>query len=274
MFYTRVFAAARRMTSRSLPLSAVLCAALALAGCASAPPHNALAQWRGSPNHNERRAQLIVLHHTQMDSAGQALRTLQTANSQGRVSAHYLVGEDGRIYQLVAEDRRAWHAGAGRWGEIGDLNSVSIGIELDNDGSEPFAEAQVQSLLRLLDDLTRRLGIDRQAILAHGDLAPSRKSDPSVLFPWKRLADAGFGLWPREPLAPPPPGFDPWAALRLIGYDLRDPGAALASFHRRFRGNEAREWQAGDAEVLYDLQRQLLALPEGAPPPLPAPPLR
>lgn len=262
------------MNPRRLPSLAALAAALIAAGCASAPPHNPLAQWRGSPNFNERRAQLIVLHHTQMDSAQEALRTLQTANSQGKVSAHYLIGEDGRIYQLVAEDKRAWHAGSGSWGYASDLNSASIGIELDNDGDEPFAEAQIQSLLRLLDDLTRRLGLPRQAILAHGDLAPGRKSDPSARFPWKRLADAGFGLWPRDTLAPPPPGFDPWTALRLIGYDLRDPGAALASFHRRFRGNELRDWQPGDAEVLYDLQRQLVALPEGAPAPLPAPPLR
>lgn len=262
------------MDLRRFPSSCALALALLAAGCASAPPHNPLAQWRGSPNFNERRAQLIVLHHTQMDSVGEALRTLQTANSQGKVSAHYLIGEDGRIYQLVAEDRRAWHAGAGSWGDVSDLNSASIGIELDNDGSEPFAEAQIQSLLRLLADLSKRLGLPRQAILAHGDLAPGRKTDPSVQFPWQRLADAGFGLWPRAAAAAPPAGFDPWVALRLIGYDLRDPGAALAAFHRRFRGNEAREWQPGDAEALYDLQQQMLALPEGAPKPLPAPPLR
>ncbi|MGO1072058.1 N-acetylmuramoyl-L-alanine amidase [Lysobacter sp. CA199] len=247
---------------------------LALAACASVPPHNPLAQWRGSPNHNERRAQLIVLHHTQQDSVEESLRTLSTRNSQGQVSAHYLIGEDGRIYQLVAEDRRAWHAGAGRWGDIWDLNSASIGIEIDNDGSEPFAQAQIQSLLRLLADITERLGIPGYMIVAHGDIAPTRKTDPSVLFPWRRLAEAGFGLWPRENPAPPPPGFDAWAALRLVGYDLREPAAALAAFHRRFRGNEAREWQPGDAEILYDLQRQLMALPEGAPQPLPAPPLR
>lgn len=253
-----------------------LCVALIVAsvGCASAPPHNPLAQWHASPNHNERRAQLIVLHHTQQDSVERSLRTLSTHNSQGQVSAHYLIGEDGRIYQLVAEDRRAWHAGAGRWGDISDLNSASIGIEIDNDGVEPFSEAQIQSLLTLLADITRRLSIPRYMIVAHGDIAPTRKSDPSVLFPWARLAQAGFGLWPRADRVAPPPGFDAWAALRLVGYDLREPGAALASFHRHFRGNESREWQLGDAEILYDLQRQLVALPEGAPLPLPAPPLR
>lgn len=254
----------------SLPHSLRLAAfvlSLAVAGCASVPAHNPLAQWRASPNFNERRAQLIVLHHTQQDSVGQSLLTLSTRNSQGQVSAHYLVGEDGGIYQLVAEDRRAWHAGAGRWGDISDLNSASIGIEIDNDGTEPFTEPQIQSLLRLLADLTDRLNIPRYMIVAHGDIAPTRKTDPSVLFPWARLAQAGFGLWPGANPPPPPPGFDAWAAMRLIGYDLRDPGAALAAFHRHFRGNESREWQPGDAEVLFDLQRQLMALPEGAPPP-------
>jgi N-acetylmuramoyl-L-alanine amidase len=247
---------------------------LAAAGCASAPPHNPLAQWHPSPNYNERRAQLIVLHHTQQDSVERSLLTLRTRNSQGQVSAHYLIGEDGRIYQLVAEDQRAWHAGAGRWGDIWDLNSTSIGIEIDNDGSEPFAEPQIQSLLKLLGDITTRLSIPRYMIVAHGDIAPTRKTDPSVLFPWARLAQAGFGLWPRDDRPAPPPGFDAWAALRMVGYDLREPGAALAAFHRHFRGNEAREWQPGDAEILYDLQRQLMALPEGAPAPPAAPPLR
>lgn len=254
---------------RSLRLAA-LAAILFAAGCASlpSPPRNPLAQWHPSPNHNARRAQLIVLHHTQQDSVERSLRTLRTRNSQGQVSAHYLIGDDGRLYQLVADEQRAWHAGAGRWGDISDLNSASIGIELDNDGSEPFSDAQIDSLIRLLADLTSRLGIPRSMIVAHGDIAPTRKTDPSVLFPWQRLAEAGYGLWPRTPRAEPPPGFDPWAALRLVGYDLSDPGAALAAFHRHYRGNEAREWQAGDAQVLYDLQLQLMALPEGAPPPL------
>ncbi|KRB11602.1 N-acetylmuramoyl-L-alanine amidase [Lysobacter sp. Root690] len=255
---------------RAAALSSILFAA----ACASVPPHNPLAQWHPSPNFNQRRAQLIVLHHTQQDSVERSLQTLRTRNSQGQVSAHYLIGDDGRIYQLVADDQRAWHAGAGRWGDISDLNSASIGIELDNDGTEPFSDAQIDSLIRLLADLTKRLSIPPYLIVAHGDIAPTRKTDPSVLFPWQRLAQAGYGLWPRAPLSAPPPGFDAWAALRLVGYDLREPGAALASFHRHFRGNEAREWQAGDAEILYDLQRQLLALPEGAPAPLPAPPLR
>lgn len=240
-----------------------------LAACASAPPRNPLAQWHGSPNHNARSAQLIVLHQTEMHSAQAALLTLRARNAQGRVSAHYLIGNDGRLYQLVSEQARAWHAGASRWAGIEDLNSASIGIELDNDGQSAFSEPQLQTLLRLLADITARLDIPRQLIVAHGDIAPARKRDPGVLFPWQRLAEAGFGLWPRAALVPPPAGFDPWAALRLIGYDLRDPAAAVRAFHRHYRAGEGEAWAPGDAEILYDLQQQLLELPVALPAPTP-----
>lgn len=235
----------------------------ALAGCAGAPVRNPLAEWRPSPNHNPRSAQLIVLHQTEMKSAGAALLTLQTRNLHGRVSAHYLIGDDGRLYQLVAEDARAWHAGASRWAGMEDLNSASIGIELDNDGESPFTEPQIAALLRLLEDVTTRRQIPRHLVVAHGDIAPARKHDPGVLFPWARLAQSGFGLWPRPSLAAPPPGFDPWVAMRLIGYDLRDPGAAVRAFHRRYRGTEGHVWEPGDAEILHDLQLQLMAMPAG-----------
>lgn len=242
--------------------------AACLAACASAPTRNPIAQWRSSPNHNVRSAQLIVLHHTQQNSVEEALLTLRTRNAQGRVSAHYLIGNDGRMVQLVSEDARAWHAGASRWAGVQDLNSSSIGIELDNDGESAFSEPQIQSLLRLLADITARLDIPPHLIVAHGDIAPTRKRDPSALFPWQRLAEAGFGLWPRAARAPPPPGFDPWLALRLIGYDLRDPAAAVRAFHRHYRAGEGEAWEPGDAEILHDLQLQLLELPA----PLFAPP--
>ena len=241
-----------------------------LASCASGPERNPIAEWAGSPNHGTRWARAIVLHHTAMDSADGAIRTLQTGNSGGPVSAHYLIGEDGRIHQLVADSQAAWHAGNSRWAGIDELNAWTIGIELDNDGREPFPPAQVDALVVLLEDLTTRLRIPRHMVIGHSDIAPTRKDDPSVLFPWQALAHAGFGLWPREPLQPPPEGFDPWVALRLVGYDLRDPGAALAAFHRRFRGSEERVWLPGDAEILFDLQQQLMELPPARPEPLDA----
>jgi N-acetyl-anhydromuramyl-L-alanine amidase AmpD len=232
-------------------------AALLLAACAHAP-RNPLADWVPSPNFEPRRPVLIVLHATEQESVQQSLDTLRTGNSGGPVSAHYLVGRDGAIFQLVADDMRAWHAGPGRWGTITDVNSVSIGIELDNDGESPFAPAQIASLLRLLDDLCTRLDIPRTQIVAHADFAPTRKRDPGYRFPWKQLADAGFGAWPRGDLVDPPPGFDPWNALRLLGYPLEQddtPGrvATVRAFHRHFRGDEGEVLDAEDARILYAL---------------------
>ena len=135
--------------------SAILLALLALlAACAPLPPRNPLATWVASPNHDIRRPVLIVLHFTNQHSVQESLDTLRTKNSGGPVSSHYLVGADGHIYQLVSDQLRAWHAGPGRWGTITDINSASIGIELDNDGATPFAQPQITSLLRLLTDLT------------------------------------------------------------------------------------------------------------------------
>ncbi|RYE82294.1 MAG: N-acetylmuramoyl-L-alanine amidase, partial [Methanosarcinales archaeon] len=143
-------------------LRATLClVVLSLGACAHAPQRNPLAQWVPSPNYDTRRPILIVLHFTDQQSVRQSLSTLRGRNSGGRVSAHYLIGEDGARYQLVSDDQRAWHGGAGRWGTITDINSASIGIELDNDGGEPFAPAQIDSLLVLLDDLCTRLRIPR-----------------------------------------------------------------------------------------------------------------
>ena len=242
---------------------AVVAMALTITACASAPQvaPNPVPEWHPSPNHDARSAQMIIIHQTEMESAEAALLTLQTRNSGGRVSAHYLIGKDGRLYQLVAESQRAWHAGASRWGSATDLNSGSIGIELDNDGVAPFSTAQIDTLLWLLGNITGRLDIPRHLIIGHGDIAPSRKRDPSALFPWQRLAEAGYGLWPRAPLAPVPAGFDPWVALRLVGYDLRDPAAAVRAFHRHYRGNEEEQWLPGDAEILHDLQLQLMEMP-------------
>jgi N-acetylmuramoyl-L-alanine amidase len=201
---------------------------------------------------------VIVLHQTEMATAEAALARLRDPRATARVSAHYLIGRDGRIYQLVADGERAWHAGASRWGGRGDLNSASIGIELDNDGVAPFPDAQVEALLRLLADLAARHRIARDQVIAHSDVAPTRKVDPSARFPWERLAQAGFGLWPRADPAPAPADFDPWLALRLIGYDLRDRDAAARAWHRRFRGVEDAAFDAADLAILHDLQRQLL----------------
>jgi N-acetyl-anhydromuramyl-L-alanine amidase AmpD len=245
------------MRLRLLP-SALLVAALA--ACSHAPQRNPLATWVPSKNFGPRQPILIVIHATEQGSLEESLDTLRTANSGGPVSAHYLVGRDGRRYQLVADGERAWHAGPGHWGTITDVNSASIGIELVNDGESDFPPAQVASLLVLLEDLCKRLGIPRTQVVAHADFAPTRKRDPGFRFPWKQLADAGFGAWPKEPLDDPPPGFDPWQALRLLGYPLEQDDSAghadtVRAFHRHFRGDENDVLDAQDARILHALTR-------------------
>ncbi|WP_240922560.1 N-acetylmuramoyl-L-alanine amidase [Oleiagrimonas sp. C23AA] len=228
-----------------------------LEACAGIPPHNRLATWVPSPNFNERQPQLIVLHFTDEASVAQALHTLRTHNGEGRVSAHYLIGRQGHVYQLVADTKRAWHAGAGRWSGITDVNSASLGIELDNDGHEPFPRAQIDSLLRLLTDLTTRWGIPCTQIIGHEDLAPTRRDDPGPYFPWAQLAAAGFGRWPQAPLLNPPAGFDPWLAMAALGYDLSDRSAAVRAFHHHFRAMQGETLDAQDLRVLYTLVQPL-----------------
>ena len=246
---------------RGLPVACLL-----LAACAHAPrpTPNPLAEWVPSPNLDARRAVVIVLHATEQSSAQESLDTLRTANRGGPVSAHYLIGDDGRLYQLVADGARAWHAGGGRWGTLTDLNSTSIGIEIDNAVGEPYTDAQVATLLRLLDDLTTRLSIPKSQVIGHADLAPTRKRDPGALFPWARLAEAGYGLWPQGALVDPPPGFDPWLAMAAVGYPLDDRAAAVRAFHRHYRGRDDGDdpqatFDAEDLRILHALAQQRLA---------------
>lgn len=152
-----------------------------------------------SPNFNERRAppDMLVLHYTGMQTGEAALARL--CDAEAEVSAHYLVEEDGRIFGLVPEERRAWHAGRGVWQGQDDCNAASIGIEIVNPGHEfgyrAFPDAQIAAVIALISDIRERWTIPDSRIIAHSDLAPERKEDPGELFPWKRLAEAGHGLW-------------------------------------------------------------------------------
>ncbi len=226
------------------------------------PYKSPIASWQASENFESRKPQLIIIHHTNMRTLAEALKTLQTGNPLGRVSAHFLLGREGEILQLVADNERAWHAGIARWAGRTDLNSASIGIELDNDGSTPFTQTQIAALIALLTDLTTRLGIEPQQVWGHSDIAPARKDDPNKYFPWATLAEAGFGLWPKN-AAPKntgqavPENFDPWLALALIGYDLSDRPAAVMAFHRHYFGTETSELTPDDLVVLADLIGQL-----------------
>src|SRR5260221_13866314 len=212
--------------------------ALALAACSSTPVRTGQAGgvWVASPNFDERRPGYVILHHTSTDTTARAIRIL--TDPATRVSAHYVIGRDGRQVQLVDERSRAWHAGDSRWGGYADINSSSIGIELDNSGFEPFAEPQIRALLALLSELRERYRIPAANYLGHGDVAPGRKVDPSRYFPWKLLAEQGFGLWCDTPAAAEPPGFDATLALQAFGYDVSDPTAAAAAFRPHFRSDE------------------------------------
>jgi len=162
-----------------------------------------------SPNFDARLAppDMIVLHYTGMASGAAALDRLTDPAS--KVSAHYLVEEDGRLFALVDEARRAWHAGVASWGVATDINGAAIGIELVNPGHEfgyrPFTDDQMTTLTALLTDIRDRWTIPDARILAHSDVAPARKQDPGERFDWQRLAAAGHGLWTEPPPAPGAP---------------------------------------------------------------------
>lgn len=159
---------------------------------------------RPSPNHDARpdgtAIDTLVIHYTDMLSAEAALRRL--CDSLAEVSAHYLIAEDGTIFRLVADSRRAWHAGRSRWRGVEGLNANSIGIELANpghtNGYRPFPVAQMEALIALGHDLMARHGISPRNVVGHSDVAPERKIDPGELFDWRMLAAAGVGLWPED----------------------------------------------------------------------------
>lgn len=190
---------------------------------------------------------MLILHYTGMRTAQEALERL--ADSAAQVSAHYVIDEDGSVLRLVAEERRAWHAGKSFWSGETDINGCSIGIELVNPGHEfgyrAFPEAQMASLVMLAGDIVRRHRIPPERVLGHSDVAPLRKQDPGELFDWPRLARAGIGLWPDLTVAPPLKRVSVRAcqeALGAIGYGVRATGrmnvetrAVVAAFQRHFR---------------------------------------
>jgi N-acetylmuramoyl-L-alanine amidase len=217
-------------------------------------------QHRPSPSFDQRRPNYVVLHHTTNNTAEEALHTL-TSRSPG-VSSHYLISRDGRLYYLVDERNRAWHAGEAYWAGQRDLNSTSIGIELDNNGREPFAEAQIATLLRLLSELKARYKLPATSFLGHGDIAPGRKVDPSAFFPWRRLAEHGFGVWCDPPYPAVPSGADTALLLQAFGYSVWNFDAAVAAFKRRFVPEDpSPQMTEKDRSVLYCLVQQTQALP-------------
>jgi N-acetylmuramoyl-L-alanine amidase len=210
--------------------------------------------WVGTTNFNLRKPNFVIIHHTAQNSCPETLNTFTLARTQ--VSAHYVICRDGVIHHMLNDYLRAWQAGASKWGNVTDVNSVSIGIELDNNGSEPFSAVQINSLVRLLARLKTLYNIPGANFIGHSDIAPARKVDPSYLFPWKQLADSGFGLWYADTTGiAVPNGFSALTALRLIGYDIKDSSAATLAFKRHFEQDTTRSWGEPDQKILYSLYR-------------------
>lgn len=212
-------------------------------------------EWVASVNYGIRKANYVIIHYTAQDSIQQTLRTFTLLRTE--VSAHYVVGKDGKIFHMVNDYLRSNHAGAGKWGSVTDMNSCSLGIEIDNNGREPFTDAQINSLLLLLTQLKKAYNIPTANFIGHQDYAPKRKPDPGPLFPWKTLADKGFGYWSDAVLVPAPVNFDYTTALRLIGYDTSDLNAAIIAFKRHYvQQDNNPQLSPLDLNVLYNVYRK------------------
>jgi len=212
-----------------------------------------------SPNHAGRRDGLrprfVVLHHTAMASAEAALERLCAPEFE--VSAHWLIGRDGRLWSLVSEESRAWHAGAGRWGGYSDMNSRSVGIEIDNDGRTPFSAPAMARLERLLPAVMARWAVPPEGVIAHSDMAPGRKSDPGPRFDWRRLARLGLSVWPCAEDGVPVDEARFLADAGAFGWPA-ELGLApvLAALRLRFRPGASGPLAPADAAVAADLARR------------------
>jgi N-acetylmuramoyl-L-alanine amidase len=247
-------------------------------------PDSALVELcRATPNHGERLGPIdaIVLHYTGMASGEAALELLCAPEAQ--VSCHYLVWEDGRVWQLAPESRRAWHAGKSLWAGETDLNSGSIGIEIVNPGHDggapPFPEAQIEAVIVLCRDIAARHAIKPARILGHSDIAPGRKIDPGEIFPWPRLFEAGVGHWVAPAPIRPGPVYEPGAMgppvqalqamLAAYGYGVTRTGVydeatrdVVAAFQRHFR--PARVDGIADVSTVETLRALIGSLPPTA----------
>lgn len=224
----------------------------------SYPPVDSVANspyWVGTTNFDVRRPNFVIIHHTAQDSCGQTLRTFTLERT--KVSAHYVICKDGTVYHMLNDYLRAWQAGISKWGNTTDINSSSIGIELDNNGFEYFTAPQINSLIELLGRLKRAYNIPSANFIGHGDIAPGRKVDPNWRFPWKQLADNGFGYWYADTTnVIIPPNFNHLQALRIIGYDMKDTAAVISSFKRHWLQDTTIGLNDCQYKVLYQVSRQ------------------
>lgn len=209
----------------------------------------------GTTNFDLRKPNFVIIHHTAQNSCAQTLRTFTLTRT--KVSAHYVICKDGVIHHMLNDYLRAWQAGASRWGNFSDINSSSIGIEIDNNGYEPFTVPQISSLLHLLDTLKRKYSIPPANFIGHSDVAPGRKVDPNKFFPWQMLSQKGFGLWYDTTGINVPPYFNSLHALRIIGYNIKDTASAIQSFKLHFIQHDITPvLNKEDKKVLFDLAKK------------------
>ncbi|MEO7961352.1 MAG: N-acetylmuramoyl-L-alanine amidase [Ginsengibacter sp.] len=212
--------------------------------------------WVGTTNFGMRKPNFVIIHHTAQNSCEQTLQTFTLPRTQ--VSAHYVICKDGTVHHMLNDYLRAWHAGAGSWGNDRDINSSSVGIELDNNGFDSFPPAQLNSLLTLLATLKKLYSIPQPNFIGHADIAPTRKNDPNVQFPWQLLSQNGFGLWYDDTTdLSVPPDFNNLQALRIIGYSLKDTSAAIVAFKRHFLMQDSSSYiNDNERKILFDVMRK------------------
>ena len=214
-----------------------------------------------SPNFGDRRGQktvdMLVLHYTDAPDCDTARGWLCDAERQ--VSAHYLVDEDGTVFRLVDEAKRAWHAGVSYWAGETDVNSRSIGIEIQNpghgNGYRPFPDVQMAAVITLCRDVVGRHAIPQRNILAHSDIAPGRKIDPGELFDWPLLASEGIGIFPDA--GDGSSDIDIAETLTAIGYDPQAE-EAVSAFQRRYRPSKIDNYADAETRALADALLQRL----------------
>lgn len=211
----------------------------------------------GTTNFGMRKPSIVVLHHTAQNSCDQTLKTFTLTRTQ--VSSHYVVCREGKVYHMLNDLLRGQHAGVSSWGGTVDLNSSSIGIEIDNNGSEPFSDAQITSLIELLRSLKAAYKIQDKHFIGHSDIAPCRKVDPSRFFPWERLAKEGIGIWYDTTNVEVPADFNAMHGLRIIGYNISKPECAVQSYKIRFvPGDTTRAINEADRKIIYSLMQKSL----------------
>jgi N-acetylmuramoyl-L-alanine amidase len=216
---------------------------------------NYASSWAGTTNMSMRRPNYVIIHHTAQNSCEQTLKTFTLPRTQ--VSAHYVICRDGTVHHMLNDLLRAHHAGVSKWGNATDINSSSIGIELDNSGFEYFTEVQLKSLEELLGRLKRAFSIPIANFIGHGDIAPTRKNDPNWRFPWKQFAGQGYGLWWGDTTGiTVPANFDRISALRIVGFDVKDTVAAWIGFKRHWLQDTTKRIDPDQEKVLYMLSKK------------------